>query len=211
MTLEDEIKLLLEAPTMNARDMRTMLRQDHDEVLQARPRHVRIGERRRTPGAVPAAEAGARRALARRGEGSLRRLLKSTIRTCSDLAYEGYVEHGVLDDLLEKLLKAGRPRRTSGRRTPRCCFEFLERHIEEEHERMFAELEEHFSDDERETMGRRFTARQGADGDEAEGGVRTQPDPPVGAAGGRHAWHKSLSASSTISKRAQAASTSCSR
>ena len=34
MTLVDEIKLLLEAPTMNARDIRTMLRQDHDEALK---------------------------------------------------------------------------------------------------------------------------------------------------------------------------------
>ena len=34
MTLQDEIKLLLEAPTMNAADVRTLLRQDHDELLQ---------------------------------------------------------------------------------------------------------------------------------------------------------------------------------
>jgi hypothetical protein len=34
MTLVEDIKLLLEAPTMNARDIRTLLRNDHDEALR---------------------------------------------------------------------------------------------------------------------------------------------------------------------------------
>ena len=73
MTLVDEIKLLLEAPTMNARDVRTHVAPGPRRDPQARARHVRIGERGRAPGAVAPVEARARHARARRGEGSLRR------------------------------------------------------------------------------------------------------------------------------------------
>ena len=34
MTLGDEVRLLLEAPTMNAGDVRTLLRHDHDEAVR---------------------------------------------------------------------------------------------------------------------------------------------------------------------------------
>lgn len=157
MTLVDEIKLLLEAPTMNARDIRTMLRQDHDEALKlARDMYE--------------SESGdERRALLRQLKPALLihsraeekevydALLKLSDQDLRDLAYEGYVEHGVLDDLLEKLLKSRKTETDEWKAHAKVLLDLLERHMQEDNERMCAVLEEHFSDDEREAMGRRFT------------------------------------------------------
>jgi len=158
MTLVDEIKLLLEAPTMNARDIRTMLRQDHDEAIKlARDMYE--------------AESGdERRALLRQLKPALLihsraeekevydALLKFPDQDLRDLAYEGYVEHGVLDDLLEKLLKSRKTETDEWKAHAKVLLDLLERHMAEDNEKMCAVLEEHFSDDERESMGRRFTA-----------------------------------------------------
>jgi hemerythrin superfamily protein len=155
MTLVDEIKLLLEAPTMNARDIRTMLRQDHDEAMKlARDMYE--------------SESGdERRALLRQLKPALLihsraeekevydALLKFPDQDLRDLAYEGYVEHGVLDDLLEKLLKSRKTETDEWKAHAKVLLEFLERHMDD---RMCSALEEHFSDEERESMGRRFTA-----------------------------------------------------
>ena len=157
MTLVDEIKLLLEAPTMNARDIRTMLRQDHDEALKlARDMYE--------------SESGdERRALLRQLKPALLihsraeekevydALLKLSDQDLRDLAYEGYVEHGVLDDLLEKLLKSRKTETDEWKAHAKVLLDLLERHMQEENERMCAALEETFSDEEREAMGRRFT------------------------------------------------------
>ena len=158
MTLVDEIKLLLEAPTMNARDIRTMLRQDHDEAMKlARDMYE--------------SESGdERRALLRQLKPALLihsraeekevydALLKFPDQDLRDLAYEGYVEHGVLDDLLEKLLKSRKTETDEWKAHAKVLLDLLERHMAEDNEKMCSVLEEHFSDEERESMGRRFTA-----------------------------------------------------
>lgn len=158
MTLIDEIKLLLEAPTMNARDIRTMLRQDHDEILKfARDMYEsESGDERRAllrqlkPALVIHSRAEEKEVY--------ETLLKSADQDVRDLAYEGYVEHGVLDDLLEKLLKSRKTETDEWKAHAKVLFEFLERHMQEENERTCAVLEEHFTDDEREALGRRFQA-----------------------------------------------------
>jgi len=158
MTLVDEIKLLLEAPTMNARDVRTLLRQDHDEALKlARDMYEsESGDERRAllrqlkPALLVHSRAEEKEVydvLLKLGEPELR-----------DLAYEGYVEHGVLDDLLEKLLKSRKTETDEWKAHAKVLLEFLEHHLEEENEQMFSALEEHFNDDEREALGRRFIA-----------------------------------------------------
>ena len=85
-------------------------------------------------------------------------LLKSPDQDLRDLAYEGYVEHGVLDDLLEKLLKSRKTETDEWKAHAKVLLEILERHMQEENERTCAVLEEHFTDEEREALGRRFTA-----------------------------------------------------
>jgi len=158
MTLVDEIKLLLEAPTMNARDIRTLLRQDHDEALKlARDMYEsESGDERRAllrqlkPALVLTARAEEKEVY--------EALLKTREAELCDLAYEGYVEHGVMDDLLEKLLKSRKTETDEWKAHAKVLLEFLERHIDDEHEQIFSALEEHFNDDEREALGRRFTA-----------------------------------------------------
>jgi len=158
MTLVDEIKLLLEAPTMNARDIRTLLRLDHDEAVKlARDMYE--------------SESGdERRALLRQLKPALLVhsraeekevydvLLKFAEPDLRDMAWEGYVEHGVIDDLLEKLLKSRKTETDEWKAHAKVLLEFLEHHMEDENERMLPALEEHFNDDEREALGRRFTA-----------------------------------------------------
>jgi len=158
MTLVDEIKLLLEAPTMNARDIRTLLRLDHDEAVKlARDMYE--------------SESGdERRALLRQLKPALLVhsraeekevydvLLKFAEPELRDMAWEGYVEHGVIDDLLEKLLKSRKTETDEWKAHAKVLLEFLEHHMEDENERMLPALEEHFNDDEREALGRRFTA-----------------------------------------------------
>ena len=158
MTLVDEIKLLLEAPTMNTRDVRTLLRQDHDEVLTlARDMYEsESGDERRAllrqlkPALVVHARAEEKEVYDV--------LLKLKDDDYADLAYEGYVEHGMLDDLLEKLCKSRKTETDEWKAHAKVLFDLLDRHMAEENERLCAALEEHFGDEERETMGRRFTA-----------------------------------------------------
>jgi hypothetical protein len=159
MTLQDEIKLLLEAPTMNAADVRTLLRQDHDELLQfARDMYEsESGEERRAlfrqlkPALIAHARAEEREiydALLRTDESDAAR----------DLANQGYVEHGVVDDLLEKLSRSRKTESDEWKAHAKVLLDILERHIDDSRELLFHELNELFSEDEREVMGRRFTA-----------------------------------------------------
>ena len=159
MTLQDEIKLLLDAPTMNAGDVRTLLRQDHDELLQfARDMCEMEGgdERRALFRQLKPAFTAHSRAEEREVYDPLLRL--DAFEDARDWANEGYVEHGVCDDLLEKLSRSRKTESDEWRAHAKVLLEFLERHIEEEQATMFDALAEHFNDDERELMGRRFTA-----------------------------------------------------
>ncbi|MCC7041555.1 MAG: hemerythrin domain-containing protein [Burkholderiales bacterium] len=158
MTLVDEIKLLLEAPTMNALDIRTLVRSDHDEILiLARDMYEsESGDERRAllrqlrPAMALHARAQERDVydpLLARGDDGLR-----------SLAYEGYVKHGVVDDLLEKLVKSRKTETDEWKAHAKVLFDILERHIEEERTHLLPAIEEIFDDDERNAMGRRFNA-----------------------------------------------------
>lgn len=158
MTLVDEIKLLLEAPTMNARDIRTILRRDHDEILiLARDMYEsESGEERR---ALLRQLKPALLLHTRAEEKEVYDVLqKGTDEDLHALAYEGYVEHGMVDDLLERLLKSRKTETDEWKAHAKVLLELLERHIEEEHAQVLPALEEHFNDDEREAIGRRFNA-----------------------------------------------------
>ena len=159
MTLQDEIKLLLDAPLMNAGDVRTLLRQEHDELLQlARDMcEMEGGEERRTlfrqlkPTLIAHARAEEREVY-----DPLLRL--AAFEDARDAANEAYVEHGVCDDLLEKLSRSRKTESDEWKAHAKVLLQFLERHIEQEQATIFDALAEHFNDDERALMGRRFTA-----------------------------------------------------
>lgn len=158
MTLVDEIKLLLEAPTMNAGDARTIMRNDHDEILiLARDMYEsESGEERRAllrqlkPALAlhsRAVEKEVYDALVKHGDEDLRAL-----------GYEGYVKHGMIDDLMERLLKSRKTETDEWKAHAKVLLDFLEGHVEEEQSRVLPALEEYFADAARESMGRRLNA-----------------------------------------------------
>src|SRR4030095_12030682 len=159
MTLQDEIKLLLQAPTMNAGDVRTLLGRDYDELLQfAKDMYEsESGEERR------ALFRQLKPALLSHAGAEEREMYDVLLRIdesddARDLANEGYVEHGVLDDLLEKLSRSRKTESDEWKAHAKVLLHILERHVEDSREMLFDELNERFSEDEREVMGRRFTA-----------------------------------------------------
>jgi hypothetical protein len=159
MTLVDDIKILLAAPTMNGSDIRTLLRKDHEEA-------VKIAR-----DMVDSEGAEERRALFKQ----LRPLLAALARAeqkevyeallkvkvagpVQDLAYEGIVLHGVADDLMEKMSKSRKTETDEWKAHAKVLLGLLERHIDAEQGRVFDALEDQFDDAQREDMGRRFLA-----------------------------------------------------
>ncbi len=159
MTLGEEIRLLLDAPTMNINDIRTLLRYDHEEALQLARDMVESesGDERRAllkrlkPALIAHSRAEEREVydVLLRGRNS---------QDTHELANEGYVEHGVLDDLLEKMTRSRKSESEEWKAHAKVLLEFLEHHIQEEHAEMFEALAEQFDDDARAAMGRRFLA-----------------------------------------------------
>jgi Hemerythrin HHE cation binding domain len=158
MTLQDEIRLLLDAPTMNANDVRTLLRRDHDEALQLARDMVESesGDERRAlfKRLKPALIAHAR-AEEREVYDALLRLRGGDVH---DLAHESCVEHGLVEDLLEKMTRSRKTESDEWKAHATVLLELLERHIDDEHAWMFDALAERFGDEDREALGRRFSA-----------------------------------------------------
>lgn len=144
---------------MNASDVRTLLRRDHDEVLQfARDMYESESgdERRALLKRLKPALTHHSRAEEQEVYAPLLEVRDSE--DARDIANEGVVEHGLLDELLERLLRSRKTESDEWKAHAKVLLELIEHHVEQEHEHMFEELGEHFTDDEREEMGRRFIA-----------------------------------------------------
>jgi hypothetical protein len=77
-----------------------------------------------------------------------------------DLGNEGFVEHSLLDVLLERLGKTELVRSDAWRAHAKVLKELLNHHIKEEEGEMFEEIGEHFSDEERDAIGAEFNTRK---------------------------------------------------
>jgi len=159
MTLTDEIRLLMAAPCMNANDARTLLRRGHDEILilardlaeceSAEERRALLKQLNPTLFAHTRAE---QREIydyllrARQGEDGM------------DMALEGYVSHGVMDDLLARMTKSRKSESDEWKAHARVLLELLGMHVEKERRGLLKHLGDQLSDDEREALGRRFAA-----------------------------------------------------
>lgn len=159
MTLVDEIRLLLVSPNMTANDLRTLLRRDHDEIVQL------------TRDMCESESGDERRALLKQLKPALfahtraeqRELYDVLLRLqgnddAHEIAYEGYVAHGVLDDLLERMTKSRKTESDEWKAHSQVLLELITQHVEKEQERLFTFMTEQYNDDEREAMGRRFVA-----------------------------------------------------
>ena len=75
-------------------------------------------------------------------------------------ANEGFVEHSLVDVLLERLGKTELAGTDAWKAHAKVLNEMLEHHIKEEEREMFEELGEHFSDEQRAAMGADFEAKK---------------------------------------------------
>jgi len=73
---------------------------------------------------------------------------------------EGFVEHSLVDVLLERLSKTELAASDLWKAHAEVLKEMLDHHIKEEERGIFEELGEHFTDEEREAMGADFVARK---------------------------------------------------
>ncbi len=75
-------------------------------------------------------------------------------------ANEGFVEHSLVDVLVERLSKTKLASTEAWKAHAQVLQEMLDHHIKEEEHGIFAELGEHFSAEERDAMGADFIARK---------------------------------------------------
>src|SRR5512144_839036 len=73
---------------------------------------------------------------------------------------EGFVEHSLVDVLLERLSKSDLAASDAWKAHAQVLKEMLEHHIKEEERGIFEELGEHFTDKQRDAMGADFIARK---------------------------------------------------
>jgi len=160
MTIVETMKSVGARMTMGDDDVRAMMKNDHDEIKdllggmvdgqQGRSRmqlldklkSLLVAHSRAEEKVVYDAMIGAR--------------AKQDVRV---LAEEGYVEHGVVDDLLVRIsrLDAGKGLWLAHAKVIR---EMLEHHIDEEQNQVFAQLGDLFSRDELAAMGQEFLRRK---------------------------------------------------
>jgi hemerythrin superfamily protein len=75
-------------------------------------------------------------------------------------ANEGFVEHSLVDVLMERLSKTELAASGGWKAHAQVLKEMLDHHIKEEERGIFEELGEHFTDEQREAMGADFVARK---------------------------------------------------
>lgn len=159
MTLTDEIQLLMAAPSMNANDARTLLRRGQDDLLTlARDlAECESGDERRAllKQLNPAVFAHTRAEQREIYDFLLRGQQSDEAR---EMALEGYVSHGVVDDLLARMTKSRKSESDEWNAHARVLLQLIDFHVEKERRGLLKLLGEQCSDDEREVLGRRFVA-----------------------------------------------------
>jgi hypothetical protein len=159
MTLVDEVRLLMAAPSMTANDACTLLRRDHDEIMQlARD--------------LSECESGdERRALLRQLRPAFFAYTRAEQREVYDvllrgqhgdeareIASKGYVAHGAVDDLVERMTKSRKTASDEWKAHSQALLDLITQHVEKERSRLFELMFAQYDDAEREAMGRRFVA-----------------------------------------------------
>ena len=78
-----------------------------------------------------------------------------------DYGNEGFVEHGVVDDLMAQIAATRPAGSDMWKARAKVLFEMLKHHIDEEEKNIFEELGEHFDDAQRAKMADEVESRQG--------------------------------------------------
>ena len=155
MSVVNRLKSLTARATMSDEDVRSLLEKDHEEakdllrqILDASQAQRRMRLFKQLKTALTAHSRAEERAV-------YNRMLKAKSPDSHELADEGYVEHGIIDGLLAQL-SSGEAGNTRWLATAKALKEVLEHHIAEEQTDTFAELGEHFDDDQLNEMGVAF-------------------------------------------------------
>lgn len=159
MTLQDEIRLLLEAPMMNTHDVRTQLRLDHDEVLQVARDMVdadggesrRMLLRRLRPALLIHLQAVRQEVYA-----SLRKL--RSVRSAQVQMDERLADHQAVTAILAWLVKSRKTEYSEWASRAQSLLTLLRRHVDAEQDGVFALLGEHFDDAALARMAQSFRA-----------------------------------------------------
>ncbi len=161
MTLQDEIRLLLQAPMMNTHDVRTHLRTDHDENLQV------------ARDMVDADGGESRRMLLRRLRPALLVHLQAVrsevypllrgaraTRHARALIDERLADHQALEAMLAWLARSRKTESSEWASRAQSLLTLLRRHVEAEQDDVFALLGQHFDDAALERMAQSFLAEK---------------------------------------------------
>jgi len=139
------------------RDVRTLLKEDHRDVLDLARRIAdedSAAQRRTLFKTLKPLLTAHARAEERAVYSELVKARSS--RDSKDLGNEGFVEHSLVDILLERMSKTALAGSDAWKAHATVLKELLEHHIEEEEKEIFDELGEHFSDERREAMAEAF-------------------------------------------------------
>jgi hypothetical protein len=159
MTLADEIRLLMAAPSMTTNDACTLLRRDHDEIMKlARDlAECESGDERRALLKLlrPALFAYTRAESREIYDVLLRGRHGEEVR---ELAHRAYAAHGAVDALVGQMTRSRKTESEEWRERAHALLALVTQHVEKEQTRLFELMSEHYNDDERKTIGRRFVA-----------------------------------------------------
>jgi len=151
------LRSLAARATMSDKDVRTLLTKDHEEALDLAKQlaNATSAATRKTLLAKlrPALVAHSRAEEAQVYEA----LMKLTDEDSNRIGNEGYVEHHLVDELLESL-DHGDAATQRWAAQAKVLHELLEHHIDEEHSEMYADLGRNFDTAQLEDMGRRFVS-----------------------------------------------------
>lgn len=156
MTLQDEIRLLLQAPMMNTHDVRTQLRLDHDELLQVARDMVDAdgGESRRTllrrlrPELLVHLRAVQQEVYAV--------LLKVRVPAIQEQVAERSADHQALMKMLAWLAKSRKTESAEWASRAQSLLTLLRSHVEAEQDELFALMGDQFDDDALASMSQSF-------------------------------------------------------
>jgi hypothetical protein len=161
MTVINKMKSLAARATMDSRDVRALLEKDHDEAKQLAKQMcaaTRAPQRKALLAKLKPALTAHSRAEERAVYQPMIKVKGST--DSHELAQEGFVEHGLVDELLTALASTNAAG-DAWKAKAKVLKELLEHHIEEEQTDTFAELGEHFSEGQLAVMGAHFLREKG--------------------------------------------------
>lgn len=162
MSIVKQVKALGARATMGDDDVRALLVNDHDEAREYAAQMC-DGKQARQRMAALARLRPALTAHSRAEERVVYAALLS-VRANAEariLSHEGFVEHGIVDELLAKLASTDAGTELWAAHA-KVCKELLEHHIDEEQSSIFADLGDNFSRDQLALMGERFLQEKAA-------------------------------------------------